>query len=277
MNSKKIKLFLLISAIVVCYFCCSQKGISQTIDTLLYVGGYKLNFYIIKGKGMPILFETGGGDDASVWSDILKPVYDSTGATLITYSRAGFGKSELDTNKTDILNGIKGLETGLAELGYNGNLMIVCHSLGGFYTALYASRHSDEVKGAVLFDANHSCFFTKEEVKNFLKPFYSDKDKFKKENPAIYYTLLNFENTAALMRTITFPPEIPVLDLVAGNPPFEDPDESMRWTECHKKFVNSSAERELITATGAGHYVYKDNPELAIESIVRMYRSINLK
>jgi hypothetical protein len=38
---------------------------SQTIDTLIDVGGYRLHFNIITGKGVPILFESGGGDDGS--------------------------------------------------------------------------------------------------------------------------------------------------------------------------------------------------------------------
>lgn len=255
-------------------FCVVSEAKAKVIDTLIDVGGYKLNFYIIEGKGMPILFEAGGGNDASIWHEILNPVYDSTGATLITYSRSGFGKSEFDSTKTDINSGIEALETGLSLLGYNKDLMIVCHSLGGFYTALYSSRHPDQVKGAVLFDANHSCFFTEEVVKKFLEPFYFDKEKFRKQSIPLYFTLKNFENTVKLMKTITFPMEIPVIDLVSDKP-FEDPEETVHWKECHKEFVNYSAKRELINAVGTGHYIFEDDSALAVESIVKMYRKIN--
>ena len=37
---------------------------SQAIDTMIDVGGYKLHFNIIRGKGIPILFEAGAGDDS---------------------------------------------------------------------------------------------------------------------------------------------------------------------------------------------------------------------
>jgi hypothetical protein len=66
----------------------------QTIDTLLDVGGYRLHFRIMKGKGMPILFKGGSQADVSVWDTILKPVADVTHATLITYDRPGDGSSE---------------------------------------------------------------------------------------------------------------------------------------------------------------------------------------
>ena len=67
----------------------ANSGKCQTIDTLIDVGGYRLHFHIIKGKGMPILFEGGAGADVSVWDIILKPIADITHATLITYDRAG--------------------------------------------------------------------------------------------------------------------------------------------------------------------------------------------
>ncbi|NII26546.1 alpha/beta hydrolase [Pseudoflavitalea sp. X16] len=67
---------------------------SQTIDTLLDVGGYRLHFHIIKGRGMPILFEGGSGTDVTVWGSFLKPIADITNATLITYDRPSFGKSD---------------------------------------------------------------------------------------------------------------------------------------------------------------------------------------
>ncbi len=39
-------------------------GQVQTVDILIDVGRFKLHFNILKGKGVPILFESGNGDDA---------------------------------------------------------------------------------------------------------------------------------------------------------------------------------------------------------------------
>jgi hypothetical protein len=54
-----------IQIISITMFCCYQ-GQSQTKDTSVDVGQYKLHFNIIKGKGIPILFESGSGNDGSV-------------------------------------------------------------------------------------------------------------------------------------------------------------------------------------------------------------------
>ncbi|PIB28028.1 hypothetical protein [Maribacter sp. 4G9] len=56
-------------------------------DTLVDIGGYNLHFIIVKGDGIPILFEAGGGNDASVWNGILDKIHEVTGTTLITYCR----------------------------------------------------------------------------------------------------------------------------------------------------------------------------------------------
>ncbi len=85
---------LIVSLLLICVFI---KGQSQSIDTLIDVGTYKLHFYLLKGKGVPILFEAGAGNDGSVWKDLLKPLHDSIGAPLITYDREGFGKSQIDS------------------------------------------------------------------------------------------------------------------------------------------------------------------------------------
>jgi pimeloyl-ACP methyl ester carboxylesterase len=132
---KIMKKFILV--IFTFFVLMAHSGSCQPVDTLIDVGGYRLHFRIIKGSGMPILFEGGAGADVSIWDIILKPIADITHATLITYDRAGFGKSELDTSNHDlakhgILQGIQGLETGLKKLGYDKNIMLVGHSYGGF-------------------------------------------------------------------------------------------------------------------------------------------------
>ena len=99
-------------AFVLCFTISTFISYSQNIDTLIDVGGYRLHFSIIRGKGTPILFEAGGGEDATTWGDLTKTIAEITQTTVISYDRAGFGKSTFDTTRHGILNGIIGLETG---------------------------------------------------------------------------------------------------------------------------------------------------------------------
>ena len=253
----------------------AESGKCQTIDTLVDVGGYRLHFHIIKGKGMPILFESGSGAGGSVWETILKPIADSTGATLITYDRSGFEQSELDTNNDDldrhgILHGIEGLETGLKKLGYNGNIMLVASSYGGFYVTLYAARHPAIVKAAVLVDANHVCWFTDAYVNSEMEERRRNSAAAKKANLAMYYQSLNLQNTIEIMRKAPFPATIPVIDLVSEKN-FPDSAYAARWRLCHKQFAEAQPNREGIVAYGSGHLIFIDKPALVIRAIVKAY------
>jgi pimeloyl-ACP methyl ester carboxylesterase len=246
---------------------------AQTIDTLIDVGGYKLHFNIIKGKGIPILFEAGGGEDATTWKKIIQPVSDRTAATLITYDRAGFGKSTFDTTRHGILNGMTGLETGLKKLGYNGNIMLVAHSQGGLYAQLYASRHPQQVKAAVLIDATTTCFYDEKRLaatQQMINHQYTDARK--ASNPGSYYQGADFSSNIERMRKFTFPTTIPVTDFVSDHPPFKDSMDINDWKRCHREF-SATSNRTGILASGCGHFIFNDNPPLVIDAIVKAYNT----
>lgn len=126
---------------------------AQTIDTLIDVRPFNLHFRIIKGDNPPILFESGGGLDATQWDSIATTVHHQLQATVITYDRAGFGKSSLDTANFNILREIESLETALKKFGYlDAKFLLVGHSLGGFYNRVFAERHAKQVNGIVFLD-----------------------------------------------------------------------------------------------------------------------------
>jgi pimeloyl-ACP methyl ester carboxylesterase len=247
------------------------------VDTMVDVGGYRLHFRIIEGSGTPILFESGSGTDLSTWDTILRPLAHTTHATLITYERAGFGKSELDSSNVDVdkhglLQGVEALKTGLEKLGYHGKIMLVASSFGGFYATLFAARNPQAVKATVLIDANLACWFTDEFVKREMDERKKTADSIKKNDLGYYYQSLNLENNIHLMRKTPFPASIPVTDLVAE---FNFPDSASAylWKRCHKEFAAAQPNREVIVVKGAGHIIYRDYPSLVIRAIARLYLS----
>lgn len=252
-------------------YLSASVAMSQTADVKVDVGGNHLNFHVVKGHGMPILFESGGGDDSTVWKDILPPLADITNATLIAYDRPGFGKSGLDRNRHGIVNGVSDLEKGLKALGYDGDVMLVAHSLGGLYAELYAAKHPDRVKSIVLIDATESCFLTPEQLDITEKTYKDQMDGFKANRPGVYYLLSDYRSMADVMRKITFPPSAPVIDIVSENPPFPSEAERQHWEHCHQQFASATTNRDGILAVGTGHYIFHDNPILVINAIVKAY------
>lgn len=246
----------------------------KIIDTFLIVRNHQLHFKIYKGKGIPILFENGAGDDCSIWDTILNPIAKITGATLITYDRAGFGSSTIDTKEIDVskhgvLSGLEDLETALQMLDYNQDIMLVSHSYGGYYSTLYAEKHPSLVKSMVLIDVNHN--FYENTVEQEMKEHQKETMELKKKNIAFYYMAINLAETSKLMSDISIPKNIPIIDLVDGISFHETRKKTERWIECHKMFVDSHPKSIGITAIGCGHYIWLDNPSLAVSVIARSY------
>jgi len=178
---------------------------AQTLDTLVDVGGYKLHFAITPGKGIPILFEAGGGDDATTWNNIIRPIFDITHTTLIAYDRIGFGKSGLDSNQHGIVKMADGLETGLRKLGYWGNIILVAHSQGAIYAQFFAFRHPDLVKAVVLIDGTTPCFYEPRRLAATQRSIDAVKNKWREKQPGMYYMSADFSANINVAGNSPFP------------------------------------------------------------------------
>jgi len=248
---------------------------SQTIDTLVNVGTHHLHFKIIKGKGIPILFESGNGDDGSVWEPLLQPLLESTGATLITYDRAGLGQSEIDSLSISFKQEIKDLQCGLKKLGYSKEVFIVSHSFGGFYATLFANKNKKKVKGAVLIDIALPCFMTAEWSKTFVDSISNENwGLIKKHKLGLYYVLKDLESISAYMANKPLPKSLPATLIAAEKIlPMVKKEEEAEWRECLKSFGLPSNHRYVL-AEKAGHKVWMDNEKLVIEEITKLYEKV---
>jgi pimeloyl-ACP methyl ester carboxylesterase len=245
------------------------------IDRTTTSDGKKLHFRIVEGrKDDIILFESGGGDDADVWSGLIAPIEEATGATLIAYDRPGLGGSEVDPRHHGFTSDVERLESGLEELGYTGRYTLVAHSLGGFYATLFASRHAEQVRAAVMIDINLACFFTDAFLPTLRK---SDAElrTLKTENAGRYFSAVDFEPMVLTMRSVRFPKNIPVLDFVAAYRDFATPQDFERWRGCHDTFASEAPNRTEYTAFGSGHYIFMSDPELIVAAILQAHALAN--
>ena len=232
--------------------------IQTTTDTIIDVGGaHQIHFSILKGKGAPILFESGFGNGADVWRNITKQIAQVTGATIITYDRLSFSENP-PTYQIGFETEIQALETGLKKLGYSGkDIMLVAHSLGGIYNTYYASRHPSEVKAEVLIECPNVCSLTDHFKMSTIDP-----------NDPIEKYLRNMTDTVAKH---PMPKEIPLIDVVSVEHTDDGGKLDTAWLDCHKNFVAQSAVRKSFLAYGVGHAVHIDNPQLIINIIVTQY------
>ena len=267
--TKTINLLLLLILLI------HSKGQSQTLDTLVNVGNHQLHFKIIKGKGTPILFESGNGDDASAWKSILEDIHKNTGATLITYDRAGLGKSEIDTTNISFKQEAKNLENALKKLGYEKDFFLVAHSFGGFYASLFSHNNQSKIKGAVFIDVATPCFTTKEWAENYKKTLSDENWKMIKGHMlGLYYVLQNFADIADYMSTRYISIDIPLTLIVAENLPNENTlktdEDRKNWLKCFKE-LGSLPNCKYVLAKDADHHVWEKRPNLVVKEITDLY------
>lgn len=246
----------------------------KTIDTMVNVGSYALHFVIVPGKGVPILFEAGGGDNASAWVSLLQPLSEITGAPLVTYDRPGFGKSGMDTITHGILPNIQALETALKKLGYGQSIMCVAHSQGGLYAQLMAYRHPNLVKAAVMIDATTACFYQPGRLAETQRSNDKTKGDVRYTHPGSYFQSNDLTSNIEVARCSPFPASVPVIDFVSDKTPFDDSTEKADWKRCHAEFTAMAPNRTGIVAWGCGHYIFLDNPPLVIIAIAKAYAGI---
>jgi len=124
---------------------------SLGIERMVDVGGRKLHARLY-GKGSPtVVFVSGtGGAVQETWNPLVDPL--AAEATLITYDRAGIGKSEIGDLPTHAWQSAIDLRRLLKELNTPKPVLLVGHSYGVRVVKLFASLFPDEAGGLVLMD-----------------------------------------------------------------------------------------------------------------------------
>jgi pimeloyl-ACP methyl ester carboxylesterase len=257
---------------------------AQAVEKSVDVGGYNLNFRIIPGQGFAILLESGGGLDSAEWNALAPRLAQETGATVIAYDRAGFGKSDLPETKYDLREDTAALWRGLRTLGLDRNLILVGHSYGGFLIRFEAAEHPDAVRGLVFVDP-----FTVEFVDMFGIEYCNNhplmgKLPFDTSRPE---TLSKFQRAAvrmvgapdrnlaekiAVMRKAVIPEGIPVRVITAGIAFLPKPEEQKAWRESHERFTASIKGAILVVAEKSGHMIPFSQPDLVVSVVSEVVR-----
>jgi pimeloyl-ACP methyl ester carboxylesterase len=112
--------------------------------------GRRLNM-VCFGKGAPtVVFEHGGDGSILDWRKVERPISAMTRACF--YNRAGFGISDPPDKPLTGIAVTDDLKALLQKANITGPIVIVGHSIGGFYATLFADRFPSLVAGLVLLD-----------------------------------------------------------------------------------------------------------------------------
>jgi pimeloyl-ACP methyl ester carboxylesterase len=119
---------------------------------LIDAGGFRLNLYCM-GSGLPtVVFDSGWGDWAPVWSKVQPEVAKWT--RTCSYDRAGYGFSDPGPKPHTSVRIAEQLHTALHHAGIAGPYILVGSAFGGDNVRVFADLYMSEVAGLVLVDAD---------------------------------------------------------------------------------------------------------------------------
>ena len=189
----------------------------------------------------------------------------------------GLGKSDPNPRSYRIEDEATALRRALDGCDIHGSIILVAHSYGGFISEIVASVDK-RVRGLVLIDANIPSFFDDREATIISARYTPLAENLIKEKPDLGRNLLRqdqaYPATARHMRNVHVPLNLPVIDITAQHTWVDAPDELAAMRRAHAAFVAVSHNRDGIFAKGSGHYVFKDQPDLVTEAMLRMISKI---
>ena len=118
---------------------------------LVEVGGHRLHIYCT-GSGSPtVVIESGLGDWSTSWGFVQQEVSKTT--RVCTYDRAGMGWSEPGPLPRDAAQFARELHTLLQNANVPEPYVMVGHSLGGLGVRVFVHEYAAEVAGVVLIES----------------------------------------------------------------------------------------------------------------------------
>lgn len=272
-----IRLLSLLTFIIYALFfvSCSdddKKDSPEYPGTQIDLGTHKLMTYnVSKQSKYLVVFESGLGNDHRSWystgksSEILS-ISDFLDSDVLLYDRAGYGKSESDTEPRNISKLSSELEKVIDKFANNRKVVLVGHSLGGLIIRDFAIKNHEKVAGLVFVDASHEKYnhYSQSQIDSFYNTFKADYGA----NSGIALETLQLIPDFKYMEGLPNLPDVPVIAITSMKIDAEhDSADRQLWYDSNESLKAGVKDFTHIKTTKSGHFIQLDEPELVLGNI----------
>ncbi len=256
-------------------------------EKMIDVGSRKLHG-LVYGQGRPaVVLVSGLNSPQTSWDSVVPALAAIT--TVVTYDRAGVGKSEIGDLPAHGERSAQDLHLLLDSLGVPKPVILVGHSFGGFIVRLFASRYPEDVAGIILEEVQHEDNLTElrailhgkdlEAYDQMIADMFSESGNPKTE--ADYRDI-----TREQVRRSQPLPRVPFVILTCSGrakamSPIFSPEAIEAMTKLDLELMNRLAalipRGMQILVGGTGHYIHVDKPQVLIEPTVEMIKEVKAK
>jgi pimeloyl-ACP methyl ester carboxylesterase len=234
-------------------------------ESFVQLSTHKLATYSIGSNSKYlVVFESGLGNDHSIWQ-IKNTAGDiSAKMDIVVYDRAGYGKSTIDDNPRDINRLSIELEAVVNKYANGRKVILVGHSLGGMIIRDFAIKNPDIVAALLFVDPSHE---------NVLHPSQAAEDSL--YNSVYSSNGPNFGGTkearqliedAQYMSTLPNLPDVPVVVLTGMKSDAGSTGNTQDLYNAHELLKSGITDFTHIAVTNSGHFIMIDNPGLLMDN-----------
>jgi pimeloyl-ACP methyl ester carboxylesterase len=242
--------------------------VSAKPDSFCRINKSKI-FYKIGGKGTPVVFIAGVGEDHSTW-DMVTSQLKGHSLTL-SYDRCGLGKSGYHGEAKDLLAMAMELESLVKKIHFPDKFIIAGHSLGCQIAKKYVSLYPGKIIGIIFIDPGYD----EDNLKKIVPDLLWEKRQatLKKYLPpftlAQTQELKNLNEDCRLADSIKRIPRVPVI-LFTGTLVTDFPassEEIKVKMQTHNQWLKTMPWASHVIVPESRHYIQNDKPELIVNEI----------
>jgi pimeloyl-ACP methyl ester carboxylesterase len=224
-------------------------------------------------EGEPVIvLLAGGGDDLTKLAGLQETLGEANRAC--SYDRLGAGASDQPQGPQTLDDVGAVLTAVIDEVAGDAPVVLAGHSLGGLIAARYAPDHQDTVSGMVLMDAS-SPTQSADLTENVPASATGMAAELRDQSLAVLQGQ-SPEKLALPDGEVKPAGDIPVEVIQHGKPYLEEAvpeygaDLERAWAEGQRKWLAVSSRGNLSIAANSEHYIYVDEPDLAVRAIQRV-------
>ncbi len=268
--------------LIVC--CVQSQDSSAQLHRLIDVADGRIDVSV-EGDGFPVVvLEAGLGQHGIHWKEVQKLI--APHATVVAYSRAGYGRSDPPTTRRTPTNVMTELNELLKALDLPGPYVIVGQSLGGLYARVFATLYPNDTAGLVFVDPTHERIFHSCADVVQSPTFWDEvKQMFEEGSHRIGGgSLPEFEELWKIFRRGTLPeadaiPDVPT-EILTAQRPLPDficgsPENQRNVRRIHNELFERSSNGIHVVSTAHGHRIHEEDPAMVADAVVRLLKIIN--
>lgn len=218
-----------------------------------------------------IILLHGGGDSLDKFAALQGKLAEKD--RVCSYDRLGAGASDQPDGPQTFETTGKILTGVIDQVAGGGPVVLAGHSLGGLISGRYAPAHQDKVEGLVLLDATSPS--QSADLAEEIPASATGMGPELRDQTLGILSGQNPEQLAAPDGMVASAGDIPVEIIGHGKQylgavPEFGPGLERRWSEGQQKWAALSTNSKVSTAANSEHYIYLDEPDLAIQAIQRV-------